>query len=713
MGVGCLEVPKVEENFNKEKTEDEINKLNMKRNQFENIKKKFNYDSFFENSNHSSFSINQIILIEKLNIDLEEINNRLNISVNGLIIPELISKEINDKNVLYGQLKKNIQLLSNNITCLSNSYEKIEDKNKQKENIIKNIQQKFDEIKVIDNSEESIKILKNNVGIISNQLNILEEHLKSFENDIITYNNKKEELNKSIEKIQDEIKNYKINIENLINKIIKESEYDFKTVDEKFIKNSMLLFSKENPKDIFQSKLIFNTNNKEEKKYKPTLLYKNWNEKCYINNDYDIHDINFELKAVGLPGKICLNRCSIGLSIDSSIEIMVLEINGLEVKYELNNYSIKFAINLGNEESNSIHLKYKEIPLLTNLTEGEKKERNFCRCKFYGIKKYVQNQNAKFTLINESDFEIINFDNDFLVKKNENEYIWGGIVPIDGKRTIVRFSKPEGRFIFEIKEKIENLDKNPLLSEKLIVPFYLEGGNNNITQLLYSSEQTDKITKNENAKNYEVNFINTNESIGIFSIKYQFVNRLKGEWKCDLTDDEIESKIPKDFKENKKLFKQMADNIIEKYKEEHKNDLIEITEMAIIGKWVKNNIKYDINYLNSFEITAIETLKNKIGSHFHITQLYNALMFSLGYKCIFVSGLILKKSNIYNEKNYHSWSLIKVNDKWLPFDPTFGIFTGKLPVTHVFISYFIKVATKDGSDDVIIREKEICGKILD
>ena len=37
--------------------------------------------------------------------------------------------------------------------------------------------------------------------------------------------------------------------------------------------------------------------------------------------------------------------------------------------------------------------------------------------------------------------------------------------------------------------------------------------------------------------------------------------------------------------------------------------------MAIIGEWVKNNIKYDINYLKRLEITAIETLENKVGSH--------------------------------------------------------------------------------------------------
>ena len=134
-------------------------------------------------------------------------------------------------------------------------------------------------------------------------------------------------------------------------------------------------------------------------------------------------------------------------------------------------------------------------------------------------------------------------------------YAWGGKVPIDGKRTIVRMSKPEGKFIFEIKEKIENIEQKSIKNEKLIVPFYLEGGNNNITKIVSSSQQTNQIIKNEKTKNYEVNFINIKENIGIFSIKSEFINRCKGEWKCELTDEEIESEIPQDFKEKRMYLK--------------------------------------------------------------------------------------------------------------------------------------------------------------
>ena len=90
----------------------------------------------------------------------------------------------------------------------------------------------------------------------------------------------------------------------------------------------------------------------------------------------------------------------------------------------------------------------------------------------------------------------------------------------------------------------------------------------------------------------------------------------------------------------------------------------------------------------------------------------NALMYSLGYKFIYVSGFSVNKTNFYNDNDSHSWSLIKVNNKWLPFDATCGIFTGKLPVSHVFLSYFMKKANKNGSDNVEIREAQFHGKFI-
>ena len=710
---------KEENNIGKQPLNEEMNKFELKKEEFEKDKEKFNnlYKNYLFDiiQNHDNFSREKAIFFEKLNIDLEEINDSLKISIKDLNIPEDISILINEQNNIYKKLRSNLDNISNNISNFKNIYENMNNKIKNKDNIIEIIQNSINKINANKNSKNFKDSLIENTGNISEKLNELENILKEIENDmkLKTYDNKKEEIIKDLDKIESEIIDYKKKSENLRNIIIEESENDFKKIDKNFFKASKLMISKRNPNEIYQSKFLFSENNKKEKINKIGLLYKDWNEKCFIYNDYDIHEINFELKAVGLPPRICLNNCSIGLNLESSIEILELQLDGIETKSEYKNYTIRFNINLGNGQSNKVYLKYKEEPLINGISKGEKKERNFNRYKFYGLKHYLQNQIAKFTLLNKSDFKIISFDNIFLAKSNDNEYTWGGEVPKEGKRTMVRMSKPEGNFIFEIIAKLENINKTSIENEKLFVPYFFEGGNNTISNIVFSSQPKKEIIKNDKLKRYEVNFINIQENTAIFSLKCEFKNKCKGEWKCNLSDEEIDAEIPEDFKQNKKLFQTTAKNIIENYNKEHEGDLIEVTDMFKIGNWVKNNVKYNKNYLKRYEITAIETLKNKIGVSHHITQLYNALMYSLGYKCIYISGYFINKTNIYNDNDSHSWSLIKINDNWLPFDPTCGIFTGEFPVSHVFKSFFMKKVIKEGLDSVKIGETNTHGKFVD
>jgi len=87
-------------------------------------------------------------------------------------------------------------------------------------------------------------------------------------------------------------------------------------------------------------------------------------------------------------------------------------------------------------------------------------------------------------------------------------------------------------------------------------------------------------------------------------------------------------------------------------------------------------------------------------------------MYSLGYQCIYVSGYAIKKNDYFNKDNGHAWSLIKVNNKWLPFDATWGIFSGKLPVCHIFYSYFSHSVSTNGTDNINIVEKQIKGHFI-
>ena len=240
-----------------------------------------------------------------------------------------------------------------------------------------------------------------------------------------------------------------------------------------------------------------------------------------------------------------------------------------------------------------------------------------------------------------------------------------------------------------------------------------QGGNNEILKLEYSSQQTNDIEIKEESKQYEINFKNIKETYGEFLIKGELTNKCKGEWVCDLTDEEIEKKTPKDYKNNKEKFKEIAEQIIKNYDEVHKDDSIGVTDIFKIGKWVKENIKYDISYKGKYDISAFETYDKKVGVCHHFTKLFNAFMYSLGYKCVYVSGYVMENKDYFSSEDGHAWSLININGKWLPFDATWGIFTGKLPVCHIFHSYFSEGTTTFGSDFVNIKPNEIRGKFLE
>ena len=84
----------------------------------------------------------------------------------------------------------------------------------------------------------------------------------------------------------------------------------------------------------------------------------------------------------------------------------------------------------------------------------------------------------------------------------------------------------------------------------------------------------------------------------------------------------------------------------------------------------------------------------------HFTKLANTLLYSIGYKVIYTSGYACKNYSEFDKSTGHAWSLILIKDKWYPFDSTWGIFSGKLSVCHVFREFFEKGRRIKGLDKV-------------
>ena len=244
------------------------------------------------------------------------------------------------------------------------------------------------------------------------------------------------------------------------------------------------------------------------------------------------------------------------------------------------------------------------------------------------------------------------------------------------------------------------------------IPFGYIEGNNQLIKFNYKSKQTNRINLDQNKKVINIKYINTKSNIGDLSIQGILRNRCKGEWKIKLTNEEIDSLVPRDYKTYKETFKKISYDIIKSYDAEHKDDDVIVPNVTKIGKWIKKNIKYDITLAGLSNITAMETYNSRKGVCDHFTKLFNALMYSLGYQVLYAEGFANDQGTEYGIQNAHAWSLIKIEGKWFPFDSTWGIFSGKLPVTHVFKRINDRKINTVSYDRVKIDQIYIKGNII-
>jgi transglutaminase-like putative cysteine protease len=239
-----------------------------------------------------------------------------------------------------------------------------------------------------------------------------------------------------------------------------------------------------------------------------------------------------------------------------------------------------------------------------------------------------------------------------------------------------------------------------LRNTTLSAPTAFLDGNNDVIKMDYSSPQTNNILVDEENRKFEIKYENTQYTEGNFKIFGQIKNKCKGEWKVDLSDEMIERYIPNEDKKDKEKLAKIARNIIDEYDRNNEKNILSFMDFSKIGKWVYKNIKYDINYSGRTEMTAMDIYNQRIGVCHHMTRLANALLYSLGYQVIYASGYTCSESPRYDKGSGHCWSLIKVKGKWYPFDATWNILSGKLPVCHIFFNFFNKSISWLGTDNI-------------
>ena len=704
------------------------NEENIKMENVEVINKKVKeYESIFdelkEKANQINLSINKQNEINKDNRNyVNEIQNyavnvkeRLNILVNNkLITNDDSNMNLNDYNIIFEKISNILYELDNIILENKDTYghnleynltkieANINDLNKDENKNEINFKNKCDEIELIINE---IKIIINNfVKIkinIDSKNKIMDEEmkkLKALHNEEIINQNKKNEMKKKKElEEKEKEKNEKKKKEALGQSLL----YKAKNVTKKL--------------DIFKTVNIFQ--NKDELKEdleESKLLKKNYHEICYVYDDYEIHDIYYTLKAIVLPNNSNFTLASYYFPRFNKIEIEEFDLDDVPSEYKQeSNILISFKIELYHMESLKVHIKYKEIRDSDTLNIQGIKQNKIYRSDYYGLDNSLSGINAKYSLIIKGSYIIVNFDDYFFIRNTNNEkeveYMWGGIVPPKGKTTKITFSKKEVTWSFE---RVIKFHSNSLIKRtKFLIPIEFVGGNNEIINVIPSSPQANDIILDEKKRQYIFKYTNNKYKKGELIIKGEFKNRCNGEWNVDLTDKEIEKLMPEEDIKDKEQLKKIAMKIINDFDNENKDSDFEYLDFMKIGIWVKNNIKYNYGYIGK-KCSALKIYKMKAGVSYHCTRLSNALLYSLGYKVIYVSGYYCKNGLKFDQYNIHAFSLIKLDDnKWHPFDSTFGIFTGKLHVGYVFKAFDNRDLVVENKN-IIFDKNEMNGKII-
>ena len=286
------------------------------------------------------FNVNYSNYINSLNNQIRAFNQQTRVSVVGeeqfnfynLMSGNIkkLTKQIEDTNFLVRQIEENIHSLKTRTF-------------KKAENIIQNVDSKFKEIQnnqklsyyflsvrmdSIENSLDDLKkiisVLQQNINSIKAQGDQIQKNIDNLKVNIQQFmqlyqegkKKMKDAIRKTLRKtgiklfksINKNLKNEKDDEnDDLYDKIDEEPEEEKEgeaNVDNDILRGSTLIEINDFGKNIelFKSKVLFQDKNiqEENKMREPKILRKNWHEICYIYDDYDMHDVHFEIKAVGL-----------------------------------------------------------------------------------------------------------------------------------------------------------------------------------------------------------------------------------------------------------------------------------------------------------------------------------------------------------------------------------------------------------------------------
>ena len=395
-----------------------------------------------------------------------------------------------------------------------------------------------------------------------------------------------------------------------------------------------------------------------------TITKSSLKSKLLLNGE--LTTLSITLKGINLPEGINVNKYNIGLSKEGDFKLLNVEISKKGISYKKEGNIIFFEnMNLKNNEEIKLTIEYQ----ITNT-----KSFNLIHKESLGLPPNDKEYEGEIYIYCSNELEL--FGRLVLFKRNDNgTYYWKGTVPNNGIGDIIHVGLKSAKWKANYNATAVKTTPFGKLNGRFIIPYIFQGGNNKIKYYKVENNNAKKIDGKNIIKDKANLIFNCRGDTIFYKIITEFSNKVSSDYSIDLQNYKYKSTATE-------LTNKKAKEILLK---DNSND----PDYLKLGKWVKRNIKYDDNYEGK-QMSIEEILNKRIGVCEHFTQLYNALLHSINIPAIYTFGYAItnEQSLKSNNKVLHAWSLVKINSKWIPIDSTWGIFEGRLPVSHVFESYF-------------------------
>ena len=278
------------------------------------------------------------------------------------------------------------------------------------------------------------------------------------------------------------------------------------------------------------------------------------------------------------------------------------------------------------------------------------------------------------------EFADLGLEKNLLKKESNNIYTYYGECPIESLHDTIRYSPKQSLWKADMSLSLEY--SSPFTNKVgFIFPRYYKGGKLKNTYYRIFSNDGDSYKENDliyENKKLKIEIPGKNMQKVWVDLHTGFINKLS---------DDFEVYFPESYYE---INLTRIDQVIKDKALEIKNDGSELPDYYKIGKFVNSHIVYNLNKVGK-DLSLLEIYQGKEGVCEHYTLLYNAMLNSIGYKTLYLTGWAFDKNQISGNKDTlgHAWTAALINGKWMELDATWGLFEG-IPAGHI-----IKTLAKD------------------